>query len=103
MRCSLGPKKLRRMSRIFGRTVTSALVRGGSPHGCCWATFEGEPTQVWCDYSVGAYLNPYTGAVMPDLEHAVMAVKAGMPPPIPPTKERQEWLNRIQDRMLAKE
>jgi hypothetical protein len=102
MRQMLGAKKLRQVSDRFNRIVTEVLVRGGGPHGCGWARFQGQPRQVWIDYENGVYLNPHTGEDMKTLDGAVLAVETDPPPPLPPTKERMEFLAELQADLLKR-
>ena len=95
MRQAVGPRKLRQVSRRFGREVTEVLVRGGSPHGCGWARFAGEPAQVWVNYALGEYLDPNTGAVLGSLAEAAAAATASPALPHPPSPAEQALVDAI--------
>lgn len=102
MRQAIGPRKLRQISRRFGREVTEVLVRGGSPHGCGWAKFAGEPGQVWINWAEGRYLHPATGLEVPDYAAALEAVNRPYTPPEPPTPEYLAEVAEIAAKVLGR-
>ena len=102
VRQAIGERKLRAVSRRFGRPVLEVLVRGGSPHGCGWARFEGCATQVWIDWAQGRYLSPWSGAELPTLEQAAADVAGGPPPPLSPTPAQVAFFEEVRAGLLAR-
>lgn len=65
MKCYLGPKKVARLSRLIGRDVSAALVRGGWDHRLVevWFPEESKDGDIphYYDRNTGVELAPQEG------------------------------------------
>lgn len=85
MRCALGPRKLRQLSRKAGVEAVSAVTRGGTEHRVDLETADGRRLSWWPD-----------GTLQPTLFVRKHALEAMPPPPITIDATRPEQIPDIE-------